>query len=387
MKRGALVAAGIGLLAAASVAQPTADLEKIRAAIETSRERVAAYEREQRGLLEAIDAIDRSAELLRVEAARAKEEAREARAALEAAEATSADAATRLASLERAMAKRAVALYRAGDLGTLRLLFSAGGLRDFFTRVQLLRRLLRSDSDLIQRHRDQTRALERARKRAAAALEAASAADRTLAQRSRELEDERQRKQGLARELGRNRARARSALTELEIAGRALEETVAAWGGSAQERAAEALPDGPPFTALRGRLPAPVDGELEESFGRVVDRDSLTATFRKGVAWRAPVGTSVRAVAAGRVRYAGRFRGYGNVVILDHGEDHFTVSAHLDRIEVGLGDAVAAGAEIGTVGETGSLEGPRLYFEVRRGGEALDPAEWLAALGTRARSG
>jgi murein hydrolase activator len=380
-------ALGVGLVAAAALAQPNADLEKVRAAIETSRERVATYEREQRGLLEAIEAIDRSAELLRIEATRAREEAREARSALQQAEATSADAVARLAALERAMAQRAVALYRAGDLGTLRLLFSAGGLRDFFTRVQLLRRLLRSDSDLIQRHREQTRVLARARERAAVALEAASTADRTLAQRSRELEVERERKQGLARDLGRSRARARSALTELEIAGRALEETVAAWGGSPGPAPVEALPEGPAFTALRGRLPAPVAGELEQRFGRVVDRDSLTATFRKGVAWRAPVGTPVWAVAAGRVRYAGRFRGYGNVVILDHGEDHFTVSAHLDRIEVGLGEAVAAGAQIGTVGETGSLEGPRLYFEVRRGGEALDPAEWLPALGTRASSG
>jgi septal ring factor EnvC (AmiA/AmiB activator) len=111
----------------------------------------------------------------------------------------------------------------------------------------------------------------------------------------------------------------------------------------------------------------------------VLAPDARTATFRKGIAWEAPVGTPVYAVAAGRVRYAGRFRGYGNVVILDHGSDHFTVSAHLDRIDVALGDPVAAGTAIGAVGETGSLEGPQLYFEIRRGSEALDPAGWLAA--------
>ena len=127
-------------------------------------------------------------------------------------------------------------------------------------------------------------------------------------------------------------------------------------------------------------------GALLGRYGRVLAPDARTATFRKGVAWEAPVGTPVYAVAAGRVRYAGRFRGYGNVVILDHGSDHFTVSAHLDRIDVALGDPVAAGAAIGAVGETGSLEGPQLYFEIRRGGEALDPADWLAALGTAARS-
>src|SRR5258706_2455181 len=135
------------------------------------------FEREQRGLLEAIDAIDESAGLLRVEAARARRAAEEARVTLEQTERTMHDAAAQLAELERAMAARAVALYRAGELGTLQLLFSASGLRDFFARVQTLRRLLRHDADLIVRHREQTRALAEARVRAAEANSAASAAE------------------------------------------------------------------------------------------------------------------------------------------------------------------------------------------------------------------
>jgi murein hydrolase activator len=382
---GGLVTAAL-VWASAARAQPAADLERIKEAIAASRERVAAYEREQRGLLDAIDAIDQSAALLRVEAARARRTAEEARVALAETERTMQDAAARLAQLEREMAERAVALYRAGELGTLQLLFSAGGLRDFFSRVQMLRRLLRHDSDLIARHRAQTRALEVARTRAAEANTAASAAEETLRRRTGELDEERERKRALARQLGRSRARVRGAVTELEIAGRALEETVAAWRGGGSSTPTAPVPDAPPFPALRGRLPDPVRGVLLGGYGRVLAPDARTATFRKGVAWEAPVGTPVYAVAAGRVRYAGRFRGYGNVVILDHGSDHFTVSAHLDRIDVALGDPVAAGTAIGAVGETGSLEGPQLYFEIRRGGDALDPAEWLAALGTAPRS-
>ncbi len=385
MKRALCAVLCIGL-ASAVAAQPAADLERLQAAIAASRERVADYEREERGLLDAIEAIDESAALLRVEAERAREAAAAARIALAEAEASTADALARLEALERAMARRAVALYRAGEVGALRLLFSAGGLRDFFGRVSMLRRLLRHDTDLLAQHREQTRALTLARQRAVDANAAAKQADARLTKRTGELAEERARKRTLARNLGRSRALARGALTELEIAGRALEETVAAWRDAGPPETAAAIPEAPPFTSFRGQLPDPVSGELRGRFGRVVDRDSLTATFRKGVAWEAPQGTPVRAVAAGRVRYAGRFRGYGNVVILDHGEDHFTVSAHLDRIEVAMGDGVAAGAEVGAVGDTGSLEGTRLYFEVRRGGQALDPAEWLATLGATARN-
>src|SRR5262249_28614100 len=96
-------AAAIALIASAARAQPTADLAKIQAAIAASRERVATYEREQRGLLEAIDAIDQSAALLRVEAVRARRAADEARVSLQETERTMHDAAARLAELGRAM--------------------------------------------------------------------------------------------------------------------------------------------------------------------------------------------------------------------------------------------------------------------------------------------
>jgi septal ring factor EnvC (AmiA/AmiB activator) len=116
-----------------------------------------------------------------------------------------------------------------------------------------------------------------------------------------------------------------------------------------------------------------------------VDGESQTATFRKGVEYEAPLGAPVRAVAPGGVRFAGRFRGYGKTVILDHGGGYFSVASHLSETRVAVGDVVAAGEEIGRVGDTGSLNGPELYFELRRGGEALDPREWLAGGATGRR--
>ena len=79
------------------------------------------------------------------------------------------------------------------------------------------------------------------------------------------------------------------------------------------------------------------------------------------------------------MRFAGWFRGYGRLVILDHGDRYFTVSGHLAELAVEVGDAVAAGEAIGAVGDTGSLSGARLYFEIRRGSEPLDPRDWLAS--------
>ena len=358
------------------------DLARLRQAIEASRERVALYEREERGLLEALDAIEQSAELLERDVTRAQRRARGARQELSRSEAQARVVAARLEDLERAMGARARALYRAGELGAIPLLFSATDLREFLSRGQALRLLLAHDSALLARHRSESNALLERRAEAARAAAQSRAAELVLEERSRQLAEERERKRLLVQDRKRSRTRERSALAELEVAGRALEEAVAAMPARPQ---ASFSPAGASFAALRGRLPTPVDAPIARGYGRVMDDESHTATFRKGVEYDAPLGAPVRAVAPGGVRYAGRFRGYGKTVILDHGDGYFTVSSHLSETSVAVGDAVAAGEEIGRVGDTGSLTGPELYFELRRGGEALDPREWLAggAMGRR----
>jgi len=357
------------------------DLERLRRAIEERRERVATYESEERGLLSALDAIERAAELLEREVVRTRRAAEAARAELVRAESEAAQNAQRLARTERAMSRRAVALYKAGELGAMPVLFSAGDLRDFLSRVQILRQLLVHDAELLARHRAESRALGVSRERAARAARESQAAQRAAAERGAQLEAEWGHKRTLVAHLRGSRARERAALIEFETAARALEETVAALPGAG--RAVAPRVAGPRFETLRGRLDPPVTGPIARSFGRVVDQHFLTETFRKGVEFEAPAGSVVRAVAAGRVRLAGRFRGYGNLVILDHGEQYFSVSAHLSRIDVAVDQALSAGDALGLVGDSGSLSGPRLYFEVRRGSTALDPGEWLSPLASR----
>jgi septal ring factor EnvC (AmiA/AmiB activator) len=134
------------------------------------------------------------------------------------------------------------------------------------------------------------------------------------------------------------------------------------------------------FGALKGKLPRPVKGVVEVGFGKVVNPRFNTVTVQKGLDIRAAAGTPVSAVAEGTVAYAGSLRGYGNLLILDHGDGFHTLMAHLGTItpELGVGTTVAAGDVVGEVGDTGSLKGAYLYFEVRRTGQAVDPAPWLA---------
>ena len=372
--RGLALCCGLWVLAGASGATPRPNLERVREAIAIGRERIEHYQQEEKGLFEALDAMEAAVDLLAEHVLDLEERAEEAGVAARRADAERKEVEARLRTTERAMGERAAALYRSGRLGALPMLFSAGDLREFLSRVQTLRLLLQHDAELLARHRDESEALEAVGERSRQAAEAHASAEHRHEERVAELARERIRTRELTEVVRGDRARERRALAELETAARALEEAVGALPSPASS-SGDALGRG--FEALRGRLSAPVSARVTRRFGRVVDSKSHTVTFRKGVGFEVPEGTAVHSVAPGVVRYAGRFRGYGLVVILDHGGRYFSLYAHLSSIDVEPGGQLATGARLGSSGATGSLSGPQLYFEIRRGKEALDPAIWL----------
>ncbi len=131
------------------------------------------------------------------------------------------------------------------------------------------------------------------------------------------------------------------------------------------------------FPALKGRLPLPADGILEVGFGKVINPKFNTVTVQKGWDIRAEEGSPVRAIAKGQVVYTGWLRGYGNVLIIDHGGGFHSLVAHLASFSRATSESVEAAEPVGTVGDSGSLKGAYLYFEIRQDGEAVDPAKWV----------
>jgi len=123
----------------------------------------------------------------------------------------------------------------------------------------------------------------------------------------------------------------------------------------------------------------PVNGTFLYRFGRQVNPNNTTTRWN-GVGITAAVGTSVKAVSAGTVAYAGPMGTYGNTIILEHGGGDYSVYGSLDRMEVRKGARVIKGQAIGTVGTSDPALGPHLHFEIRKGGPAVDPAEWLRAI-------
>ncbi len=131
------------------------------------------------------------------------------------------------------------------------------------------------------------------------------------------------------------------------------------------------------FEKLKGKLVWPVDGKILQPFGKVVDSRYSTSVLNAGIDIAAPKGTGILSAAAGEIVHISWLRGYGSFIIIDHGGGYYTLYAHLDEIDVEIGQKVSPGERIGSVGESGSLSGPRLHFELRKGKEQLDPELWL----------
>jgi len=134
--------------------------------------------------------------------------------------------------------------------------------------------------------------------------------------------------------------------------------------------------------------PAPAPSKSTAPLRWPVAAPRLTSAFgtrwgknHEGIDMAAPIGTPVFAAAAGEVIYAGdQVRGYGNMIVLNHGKDLVTVYAHNSLLLVHTGDRVAVGQEIARVGDTGRATAPHLHFEVRRGEVPQDPMPFLPAL-------
>jgi len=352
------------------------ELERLREQIERSRERVGAHEADERALLEQLEEVDRSLQSVVRERREAREVVATARARLADLEPRLERAKATLATTQRALSARAVALYRGGEIGPLRVLFSAGSLADLLARASALRVLVRHDAALVARHGEERDRLAALQAESRAALAERERADAELTRVAARLEAERAGKGTILARVREDRTTERRLLLELEQAAQALEETIRTLGArSARESSGVA---GSGFAGRQGRLRRPVAAAVAAAFGRVVDPEFQTATMRNGVDFAATAGTPVATVAPGVVRFAGWFRGYGRIVIVDHGDGFHTVSGHLDEIHVTVDDPVEEGQSLGTVGETGSLGGPSLYFELRRDGRPVDPERWLA---------
>ena len=268
--------------------------------------------------------------------------------------------------------------YMEGRFGYVKALFAAGSYGDFHRRSQYLSAVSQKDYELLSAFRADLARMEQAEGQRAEAragmvvfkesIEKKLAAIRSLQKEKKvyftKITQEKDSYTRAVEELERSASRVDSLLRELESRRRTL---------AMRPSTVPALPRG-----AKGALPWPADGQVVSFFGRQKHPTFNTYVQRKGIEIRTTEGSFIHAVMSGTVVYADWLKGYGLVIILDHGNGFFSLYAHASKILAKVGERVAEGHPIGETGDTGMIGENTLYFELREGAEPVDPLHWLA---------
>ncbi len=287
--------------------------------------------------------------------------------------------------MEVVIEDRLVAFYKLGGAGYLPALFSAEDYSDINRRGKYLSAVIEADKQLFQNYqanRDaHTKTIEKLTKK----RDELSGLKEDMALKEVKLKKGKEKKKKYLVEVKKKKSSYESALKELEKSKKKLTALIERLKREREKKEkktrlghAHSSPGaGGYFSRLKGRLPYPVKGNVLTRYGKGKDPKYNNPIFNKGIEIKAPEGTKFISVAKGEVIYADYFPGYGNLMIIDHGDNYYTVYAHAKSLYKSVGSKVQAKEAIGSVGDTGSLKGACLYFEIRHYTKTTNPVGWL----------
>jgi septal ring factor EnvC (AmiA/AmiB activator) len=279
--------------------------------------------------------------------------------------------------------ERLVALYRIKGTGYWHLFSRPGSVFDFWKRQQALTRIIRCDVRLFEEQAAALKALENTGFLIAGETGEKKLLEAHLVLEIETLETEQKKRREL---LDGIREKTALTLAAMAAARKALEQTLEKLQPtldttvSARKKVGKTahIPPGKDdFLSSKGGLAMPVKGSVISKFGSRTGTDDNTFTFQTGIDIKAERGEPVRCVFRGEVLYADWLKGYGNLIIINHGDNYYTLYAHVEELFKKKGDVVEDHEVIATAGDTGSIRGPSLHFEVRHHGKPVDPLKWL----------
>jgi murein hydrolase activator len=349
------------------------DLERVRGEITRLRKQLHRVKRQARSAEQELASMDLQTVILAKELEVAVEETRELELQKMNINTEIGRLTERIGRQQKYLASRLSALYRLGSLSYLRILLSLDEKKNPFEAAAMMSYLINRDARAVTQFQESKTRLATRQNELAEKQRRIAESRRVVAVRTAALQRSRRDKEMLLVRLRSQSDESVQKIAELEEKAKRLERLFQLL----YERPQSGQVTGAKIEEFKGALQWPLSGRIAEPFGPKRNAKFATVTVSNGLKLEAPIGTEVHAVFEGTVVFAQWFKGYGNLVIVDHGNRVFSLYGNTRGNSVSTGDKIAPGQIIGQVAEGEDGSSGYLYFEIREDNKPVDPQTWL----------
>jgi len=276
----------------------------------------------------------------------------------------------KLAKSQKSMLReRLSAIYKLGGQGIARLLFSSSSSAELERNLKILGVVAKRDIDLIKDYSKSQRDLEKRKQKLTLRWAHLQKLETKITDKEQKLAEENAVKNKILQKIKTSQKFAMMKIGEIRKKSRQI--------ASQDDEGLLDLLFQPSFYEQKGQLPRPIQGHLVRGFGLIKNETHDVVVSHKGNFFQAPEGTQVRAIFQGKVAFAGPVPGYGQTLILDHGDHYYSVYSHNKSLKVKEGEEVEQNQTLALSGSAGAEFGEGLYFEVRHFSEPSDPKLWM----------
>ncbi len=268
-------------------------------------------------------------------------------------------------------------IYKRNRANYLVLLLSSESFSNFINHYRFLKNILSQDAMIINNIRQQIKKTEDKKLSLENREEILNLLKREVEKEKENIELSIKAKKSIVEKINSQKTAHLKSLEELEHSSLEIKNIIEKIYQKQKETPQREESPGITLKPKKGIFALPVQGKLISNYGRQKNTEFNTYTFNSGIDISAPLGEVVRAAGLGEVIYTGSIKGYGQIIIIDHGGRTTTLYAHLSKILIDIGDKVKKAQIVGQVGDSGGVSSPRLHFEVRVEGKPTDPMNWL----------
>jgi septal ring factor EnvC (AmiA/AmiB activator) len=348
-------------------------IEKLEEDLSQQKKQYQKFGEKERTLLEELTDVEKIIEEKRGNISELHEKLTKAKKTLKEGEDRLREQENSMRKVEDRLGRRLDAFYRYAKRGYVRTLATSTGLDELRRRITYLQAIMGEDyrllKDMIGLQRECRKQISQAKDE----MTGVNRLEKDEAIQVASLKQDLDKRVVLLMKIHQEKEFYETAVNELESAAQGLKDTLASLEKTQARKKDKQTGLPTDFEESRGKLPLPLNGRIVRESGH----GGGGQNGGKGIFIEGPAGAEVKAVFPGRVDFSGQIKGYGEMVIINHGSRYFTISARLAKRSRGEGEMVNAGDPVGLLGPSDGRNPPMLYFEIRKGEGLLDPVKWL----------